>query len=72
MSDQQSSVEEVIKDLEQKVNPKSIQDGIALMGVALKNNNSTILVEPMKKGAEEFKERVGRNMTYSEMRAMWG
>jgi len=72
MSDHKSSVEEVMKDLEQKVNPKSLQEGIALMAIALENKNSTILLDPMKKGAEEFKERVGRNMTYSEMRAMWG
>jgi hypothetical protein len=26
----------------------------------------------MTAGAEEFKERTGRNMTYAEMRAAWG
>jgi hypothetical protein len=26
----------------------------------------------MQDGANEFKKRVGRNMTYSEMREMWG
>jgi len=30
------------------------------------------LEDIMKQGADEFKEKVGRNMTYSEMRAMYG
>jgi hypothetical protein len=30
------------------------------------------LVSIMQKGADEFKEKMGRNMTYSEMREMYG
>lgn len=31
-----------------------------------------VLVSIMQKGADEFKEKTGRNMTYSEMRQMYG
>jgi histone H3/H4 len=31
-----------------------------------------VLVSIMQKGADEFKEKMGRNMTYSEMRQMYG
>ena len=31
-----------------------------------------VLVNIMQKGADEFKEKTGRNMTYSEMRQMYG
>ena len=32
----------------------------------------TTLINIMQKGADEFKEKTGRNMTYSEMRQMYG
>jgi hypothetical protein len=31
-----------------------------------------MLMNHMKDGADEFKAKTGRNMTYSEMRAAWG
>ena len=31
-----------------------------------------LLLNIMKTGADEFKEKTGRNMTYSEMREMFG
>ena len=31
-----------------------------------------VLVSIRQKGADEFKEKTGRNMTYSEMRQMYG
>jgi hypothetical protein len=31
-----------------------------------------LLINIMKTGADEFKEKTGRNMTYSEMRYMYG
>jgi hypothetical protein len=33
---------------------------------------SNLLMNIMKTGADEFKEKTGRNMTYSEMRYMFG
>lgn len=63
---------DIMKDLEQKVNPKSVTEGIAILSTVDKTNDSSILLKPMQSGAKEFKERVGRNMTYSEIREMWG
>jgi|Laugresubdmm15sn_1035100.scaffolds.fasta_scaffold38504_2 hypothetical protein len=42
-----------------------------------KNNDkleesTNFLIDVMKSGAEEFRLKVGRNMTYSEMRQMYG
>jgi hypothetical protein len=34
--------------------------------------STEVLTNIMKLGAEEFKSKVGRNMTYSEMRQMYG
>jgi hypothetical protein len=65
-------VEEIKKELEKKVNPKSIQNGISKLTTSVLNNDNSILLDPMKKGSEEFKLKTGRNMTYSEMREMWG
>jgi gas vesicle protein len=34
--------------------------------------NMETLTQVMKEGEEEFKQKTGRNMTYSEMRMMYG
>ena len=52
-----------IKDLEQKVNPKSVIEGINILTTIEKTNDQSILLKPMQDGANEFKKRVGRNMT---------
>jgi hypothetical protein len=67
-----TDIETVMKDLEQKVNPKSLQEGISQLNTALKMNDPSILLGPMQEGAKEFEAKVGRHMTYSEMRSMWG
>jgi hypothetical protein len=67
-----TDIETVMKDLEQKVNPKSLQEGISQLNTALKMNDPSILLGPMLEGAKEFEAKVGRHMTYSEMRSMWG
>ena len=36
------------------------------------NKTANKLQNIMQKGADEFKKEMGRNMTYSEMRAMYG
>lgn len=41
----------------------------------IKHSNTPLgksLVEIMEEGANEFKKQTGRNMTYSEMREMYG
>lgn len=71
-NNQKEKLEDVMKDLEEKVNPKSVADGISQLATAIQTNDSSILLAPMAQGAKEFEERVGRKMTYAEMRAMWG
>ena len=66
------TLQDVMKDLEQKVNPKSVAEGLNILTTIEKTNDQTVLLKPMQDGANEFKKRVGRNMTYSEMREMWG
>ena len=67
-----TDIEAVMKDLEKKVNPKSLQEGISQLNTAVKMNDPSILLGPMQEGAKEFEAKVGRHMTYSEMRSMWG
>ena len=66
------TLETVMKDLEQKVNPKSVEEGLTQLSTAINNNDVSCLLTSMQSGAKEFEQRVGRPMTYSEMRAMWG
>lgn len=65
-------LEDVMKDLEYKVNPKSIEESVSKLKIAINTNDPSILLEPMQAGAKEFEARVGRPMTYGEMRSMWG
>ena len=65
-------LEDVMKDLEQKVNPKSPEESLVQLTKSIKTGDPSILLLPMQSGAKEFEERVGRPMTYGEMRAMWG
>ena len=65
-------VDQVIKDLEQKINPKSIKEGISRIAISSTSKDSSYLLVTMQNGAKEFEQRVGRPMTYSEMREMWG
>jgi hypothetical protein len=66
------NVFDVIKDLEEKGNPKSVSEGLAQLSEAVQTNDASKLVNPMLDGAKEFERRVGRPMTYGEMREMWG
>lgn len=62
----------VMKDLSEKVNPNSCNEGLSKLNDAIQKGDPSILLEPMIKGAEEFEEKMGRPMTYQEMRGMWG
>ena len=66
------SLEDIMKDLEQKVNPKSFNEGVVSLSNAIKTKDVSTLMQPMIDGSKEFEARVGRPMTYGEMRAMWG
>ena len=63
---------DVMNDLEQKVNPKSVSEGITQLNLAINTNNPYSLTSSMDAGYKEFEDRVGRPMTYAEMRSMWG
>lgn len=65
-------LEDVMKDLEQKVNQKSVAESISQLATSIQTNDPSILLAPIVQGATEFEARVGRQMTYGEMRAMWG
>jgi hypothetical protein len=58
-------LEEILKDLEYKVNPKSSKEGLNLI-----DTNKTMA--PMIAGSKEFENKVGRRMTYGEIRETWG
>ena len=66
------TLEDVMKDLEYKVNPKTVEEAIDKVIKSIKMDDSSVLLAPMESGAKEFESRVGRPMTYGEMRAMWG
>ena len=66
------SLASVMKDLEEKVNPKSVEESIKMLATAISTKDPSIILNPLQAGAKEFEERVGRPMSYSEMRAMWG
>ena len=53
-------------EIEEAVNPKTIQESIYLL------SNPEQLLSRMQEGADLFKEKTGRNMTYAEMREMYG
>jgi uncharacterized pyridoxal phosphate-containing UPF0001 family protein len=65
-------LDDIMKDIEQKVNPKTLNEGVKTLLTAVKTNDSSSIIQPMQQGAKDFEERVGRPMTYSEMREMWG
>ena len=57
--------DDVIRDLEERQIP-------VIKEASQSSNHSDTLMNFMKNGADEFKERTGRTMTYAEMRAAWG
>ena len=63
------SSEYVIRDLEERQLPVVKE---ALQSSASINDTTNTLMNFMKNGADEFKERTGRTMTYAEMRSAWG
>jgi hypothetical protein len=60
------NLQEIMKKIETDVNPKTMSEGVALL------NNPDALIGRLQAGADAFKEQTGRNMTYSEMRQMFG
>jgi hypothetical protein len=61
-----SNLQAIMKKIETDVNPKTMQEGLGLL------TKPDALVGRLQAGADMFKEQTGRNMTYSEMRQMFG
>jgi hypothetical protein len=56
----------IMKKIETDINPKTVQEGLVLA------SNPDALISKLQEGADMFKEQTGRNMTYLEMRHMFG
>lgn len=56
----------IIDNINNKYNPKTCSEGLQLL------NNPDKLMSHLTAGADEFKTKTGREMTYSEMRMMFG
>lgn len=66
------TVHTVINDISNKYNPKSAEEGASILVSAIMTNDSSAIMAPIINGANEFEQRMGRSMTYSEMRSMFG
>jgi hypothetical protein len=58
------NTQQIMKEIEKKTEAYVITNMSSL--------TSEKLVNIMSKGSEEFKQKTGRDMTYSEMRQMYG
>ena len=65
-SSNSSNLTHIMNDISNNVNPKTMQEGISLL------NKPEELIARLQSGADQFQEKTGRPMTYSEMRAMFG
>ena len=68
-SNQEPNLHQIMAEIETKTEKKVMKERL--------DKNSTkpagdTLIGIMNEGADEFKEKTGRNMTYSEMRQMFG
>ena len=68
------TLEDIMRDIEQKTNPKSLTDSLILLskGIQNKDNSVSVITNPISDAFTEFEQRTGRNMTYAEMRMMMG
>jgi hypothetical protein len=61
-----AQLQKIKERVSKEANPKSETESFKLLA------NSKLLQQTMQKAADNFKQQVGRNMTYSEMREMMG
>jgi hypothetical protein len=61
-----SNLTQIMNNISNNVNPKTTQEGLKLV------SRPDELIARLQSGADQFKEQTGRNMTYSEMRQMFG
>jgi len=61
-----SQLQKIKERISKEVNPKSKTESFTLLA------DSKLIEQTMQKAADKFKQQVGRNMTYSEIREMMG
>ena len=61
-----SDLTQIMNNISNNVNPKTVNEGLKLV------TKPDELIARLQSGADQFKEQTGRNMTYSEMRQMFG
>jgi PleD family two-component response regulator len=61
-----TTYEQIMEDIESTVNFQSQSDALNAL------NNPEILMNRIQSAFDKFKEKTGRNMTYSEMRSIMG
>ena len=61
-----SDLSQIMNNISNNVNPKTVNEGLKLV------TKPDELIARLQSGADQFKEQTGRNMTYSEMRQMFG
>ncbi len=66
------SVNKIMNEISNKYNPKSAEEGTNILISAVMTGDSSSIMAPIINGANEFEQRMGRPMTYSEMRSMFG
>ena len=83
-SDNKIVLNKIMKDIETKTEEKLLEGyktgkiNLNILKTQTQEQKTEIkttrdtLISIMSQGADEFKEKTGRNMTYSEMRQMYG
>ena len=61
-----SDLTQIMNNISNNVNPKTVNEGLKLV------TKPDELIARLQSGADQFKEQTGRQMTYSEMRQMFG
>lgn len=67
-----SESDKIMSEISNKYNPKSVEEGTNILISAVMTGDSSSIMAPIINGANEFEQRMGRPMTYSEMRSMFG
>ena len=65
-SNNSNNLTQIMNNISNNVNPKTVNEGLKLV------TKPDELIARLQSGADQFKEQTGRNMTYSEMRQMFG
>lgn len=61
-----------VKNIDLSLKSGEITNPIFEKRVEKQQHHQDVLLSLLSEGSKEFKEKMGRNMSYSEMREMWG